>query len=75
MSLVDVAQAAALGPGAKLPAGLDPGLEARVYFVPGTVTFGSGTEVAVGCRWTRRRDTWPCFATRSCTTLGAGSIR
>jgi aerobic carbon-monoxide dehydrogenase large subunit len=43
VSLAQVAEAAAPGPRSK--AGHHPGLEAQHYFVPPTVTFGSGTHV------------------------------
>ncbi|HZD06366.1 MAG TPA: molybdopterin cofactor-binding domain-containing protein, partial [Longimicrobiales bacterium] len=45
LDLVEVARAAA--PGNPLPGGMEPGLEAEAYFVPPTVTFSSGTHVAV----------------------------
>lgn len=47
VTFAEVAAAAAPGPGARLPAGMEPGLEATDYFVPPTVTYSSGTHVAV----------------------------
>ena len=47
LSLADVARAAAPGPRSRLPAGMDPVLEAEHYYVPPTVTWASGTHVAV----------------------------
>ncbi|HSJ28523.1 MAG TPA: molybdopterin cofactor-binding domain-containing protein, partial [Acidimicrobiia bacterium] len=47
VSLADVAAAAAPGPGARLPEGMDPSLDASAYWVPPAVTFGSSTHVAV----------------------------
>ena len=47
MSLVEVARAAAPGPGCRVPDGGSPGLEEQYYFVPPTVTWSSGTHVAV----------------------------
>jgi carbon-monoxide dehydrogenase large subunit len=46
VTLAEVAAAAAPGPRSRLPAGVEPGLEALYYFVPPTVTFGSGTHIA-----------------------------
>jgi carbon-monoxide dehydrogenase large subunit len=43
VSLAEVAAAAVPGPRSRAPQGAEPGLEARHYFVPPTVTFGSGT--------------------------------
>jgi carbon-monoxide dehydrogenase large subunit len=45
LSLKEVAEAATPGPRSLLPEGLERGLEAEFYFVPPTVTFGSGTHV------------------------------
>ncbi len=45
VTLADVAHAAQPGPRAKLPEGLEPGLEVTYYYVPPTVTFASGTHV------------------------------
>jgi carbon-monoxide dehydrogenase large subunit len=45
VSLAEVAEAAAPGPRNRLPAGMEPGLEAQYYFQPPTVTFASGTHV------------------------------
>jgi aerobic carbon-monoxide dehydrogenase large subunit len=45
LTLAEVARAARPGPGARVPAGADPGLEELYYFVPPTVTFASGTHV------------------------------
>ena len=42
-----IAHAASPGPRSKVPAGMDPGLEAQHYFVPPTVTWASGTHAAV----------------------------
>ncbi|HZQ65212.1 MAG TPA: xanthine dehydrogenase family protein molybdopterin-binding subunit [Gaiellaceae bacterium] len=46
VSLAEVAHAAAPGPRNRLPAGMEPGLEAQYYFQPPTVTFASGTHLA-----------------------------
>lgn len=46
ISLAEVALAAAPGPRNRLPAGMEPGLEAQYYFQPPTVTFASGTHLA-----------------------------
>ena len=43
----EIAEAAAPGPRSRMPEGMDPGLEAQYYFVPPTVTWASGTQVAV----------------------------
>jgi carbon-monoxide dehydrogenase large subunit len=45
VTLAEVARAAAPGPRAKLPPGMEPGLETVYYYVPPTVTFASGTHV------------------------------
>lgn len=45
VSYEEVYAAAAPGPRCRMPAGLEPGLEAQHYFVPPTVTFASGTHV------------------------------
>lgn len=47
VTLEEVAAAAAPGPRSRLPAGMEPGLEVQHYFVPETVTFASGTHLAV----------------------------
>jgi carbon-monoxide dehydrogenase large subunit len=47
LSFADVAEAAAPSLRAQLPEGADPGLEETYYFVPATVTFSSGTHVAI----------------------------
>lgn len=47
ITLAEVAQAAAPGPGARLPDGMDPSLEASAYYQPPAVTFGSSTHVAI----------------------------
>lgn len=46
VTLADVARAAVPGPRARVPAGMEPGLEVLHYYVPPTVTFASGTHVA-----------------------------
>jgi len=46
LTLAEIATAAAPGPAAKLPAGMEPVLQAEHYFVPPTVTLSSGTHVA-----------------------------
>ena len=46
LTLAEIAEAAAPGPGRKLPPGMAPGLEATEYFVPPTVTYSSGTHIA-----------------------------
>ncbi|HZU19192.1 MAG TPA: molybdopterin cofactor-binding domain-containing protein, partial [Candidatus Dormibacteraeota bacterium] len=45
LDLATLARAAAPGPRCRLPEGMEPGLEATYYFVPPTVTWGSGTHV------------------------------
>jgi aerobic carbon-monoxide dehydrogenase large subunit len=47
LSFADVARAARPGPGCRVPAGMSPGLEEQMYFVPPTVTWASGTQAAV----------------------------
>ncbi len=47
LTLRDIALASAPGPGSRLPDGLDPGLEETDYYIPPTVTYSSGTHVAV----------------------------
>lgn len=47
LTLAEVARAARPGPGCRVPAGMSPGLEEQHYFVPPTVTWASGTQVAV----------------------------
>ncbi len=45
VTLREVARAAAPGPRCRVPDGTAPGLQSEHYFVPPTVTFGSGTHV------------------------------
>jgi carbon-monoxide dehydrogenase large subunit len=47
LSFTEVARAARPGPRCRVPAGMAPGLEEQHYFVPPTVTWASGTHVAV----------------------------
>ena len=47
ISLAEVAAAAAPGPSAKLPEGMDASLEFSAYYCPPAVTFGSSTHVAI----------------------------
>jgi aerobic carbon-monoxide dehydrogenase large subunit len=47
LSFAEIAHAARPGPRCRVPAGIAPGLEERHYFVPSTVTWASGTHVAV----------------------------
>jgi aerobic carbon-monoxide dehydrogenase large subunit len=47
VSFADVARAARPGPACRVPPGMAPGLEVQRYFVPPTVTWASGTQVAV----------------------------
>jgi len=47
LSLADVARAAAPGPGNRLLEGMSPGLEETDYYIPPTVTYSSGTHLAV----------------------------
>lgn len=47
LSLAEIAEAASPGPGSRLPEGMDPGLEETDYYVPPTVTYSSGTHVAI----------------------------
>lgn len=47
LALADVAAAAAPGPGSKLPDGMEPGLNEIAHYMPPTVTFATGTHVAV----------------------------
>src|SRR5581483_9071385 len=47
LTFAEVARAARPGPGCRVPAGMSPGLEEQRYFVPPTVTWASGTQVAV----------------------------
>ena len=47
LTFAELAEAAAPTLRARLPAGADHGLEATFYFVPATVTFSSGTHVAI----------------------------
>lgn len=43
----DIALAAAPGPHSRIPAGMEPGVEASYYFVPPTVTYASGFHIAI----------------------------
>lgn len=45
VTLAEVAHAAQPGPRAKVPEGMEPGLEVTYYYVPPTVTFASSTHV------------------------------
>ena len=47
LSFGEIAEAASPGPGSRLPHGMDPGLEETDYYVPPTVTYSSGTHVAI----------------------------
>jgi carbon-monoxide dehydrogenase large subunit len=47
LTFAEVARAARPGPGCRVPPGSAPGLEEQHYFVPPTVTWASGTQVAV----------------------------
>ncbi|MPZ62978.1 MAG: molybdopterin-dependent oxidoreductase [Propionibacteriales bacterium] len=47
VTLHQIAAAAAPGPAARLPAGMDHGMDESYYFVPPTVTFASGLMAAV----------------------------
>ena len=47
LSFADIAEAAAPGPGSRLPEGVEPGLEETDYYIPPTVTYSSGTHIAV----------------------------
>jgi carbon-monoxide dehydrogenase large subunit len=47
VTLAEVAQAAAPGPGSQAPPGSKPGLEATSYYVPPAVTFASATHAAL----------------------------
>lgn len=47
LTLADVAVAAGPGPGSKLPEGMEPGLNEIAHYMPPTVTFATGTHVAV----------------------------
>ena len=47
LTFSQIAEAAAPGPGRRLPDGMAPGLEETDYYVPPTVTYSSGTHVAV----------------------------
>jgi aerobic carbon-monoxide dehydrogenase large subunit len=46
VTLGDVAKALSGMPGYSIPGGMDPGLEAAVYFQPGTLTYTNGAHVA-----------------------------
>jgi carbon-monoxide dehydrogenase large subunit len=47
LSFAEIAEAAAPGPGSRLPEGVEPGLEETDYYIPPTVTYSSGTHIAV----------------------------
>jgi carbon-monoxide dehydrogenase large subunit len=47
LTFAQIAHAARPGPGCRVPAGMSPGLEEQHYYVPPTVTWASGTQVAV----------------------------
>jgi carbon-monoxide dehydrogenase large subunit len=47
LTFAEVAHAARPGPGCRVPEGMSPGLEEQHYYVPPTVTWASGTQVAV----------------------------
>lgn len=47
LTFAEVARAARPGPACRVPPELSPGLEEQRYFVPPTVTWASGTQVAV----------------------------
>lgn len=47
ITLAEVAAAAAPGPRSRLPEGMQPGLHEVAHYVPPTVTFATGTHVAV----------------------------
>jgi carbon-monoxide dehydrogenase large subunit len=47
LRFAEIARAARPGPGCRVPEGMSPGLEEQHYFVPPTVTWASGTQVAV----------------------------
>jgi carbon-monoxide dehydrogenase large subunit len=47
LSFAQIAHAARPGPGCRVPDGMAPGLEEQYYFVPPTVTWASGTQIAV----------------------------
>jgi len=47
VTFTELARAAMPGPRSRLPAGMEPGLEAQHYFRPETVTFAYGAHVAV----------------------------
>jgi carbon-monoxide dehydrogenase large subunit len=47
LTFAEIAGAAAPGPGSRLPDGMGPGLEETDYFIPPTVTYSSGTHLAV----------------------------
>ena len=47
VTFAEVARAARPGPGCRVPPDMAPGLEEQRYFVPPTVTWASGTQVAV----------------------------
>lgn len=47
LTLADIARAASPGSGKPLPEGVSPGLEETDYYIPPTVTYSSGTHLAV----------------------------
>ncbi len=47
LTFAEIARAARPGPGCRVPEGMSPGLEEQHYFVPPTVTWASGTQIAV----------------------------
>lgn len=47
VTLAEIARAASPGPRSRLPEGMSPVLEAEYYYVPPSVTWSSGTHVAV----------------------------
>lgn len=47
LSFAEIAELAAPGPGSRLPEGVEPGLEETHYYIPPTVTYSSGTHLAV----------------------------
>ncbi|HSJ28079.1 MAG TPA: xanthine dehydrogenase family protein molybdopterin-binding subunit, partial [Acidimicrobiia bacterium] len=47
LSFGEIAEAASPGPANRLPSGMDPGLEETDYYVPPTVTYSSGTHIAI----------------------------
>lgn len=47
LTFAEIARAAAPGPDSRLPEGMSPGLEETDYYIPPTVTYSSGTHLAV----------------------------